>query len=96
MKTYISRETNNEKSWVQYLLAVFTGLVPLLLSIALYPTTMTGASFSLSMMLMFTAGIIFSGLGVYSSVKDQHKGFAMICLTAGAVLIGAPQLLFLL
>lgn len=96
MKTYSSRETNSEKSLIQYLVVIFIGLVPLALSITLHAGATIGASLPLSMMLMFVAGIIFSGLGVYSSAKDSNKGFAVFCMVAGAVLIGAPQLAFLL
>jgi hypothetical protein len=96
MKAYSSRETNRDNLWVRYLAVIFIGLVPLVLGITLRPAATIGASFSSSMMLIFMAGIIFSGLGVYSSVKDDHKGFAMLCLTVGAALIGVPQLAFLL
>lgn len=96
MKMYSVRETNSEKPWVQYLMVIFIGLIPLVLSFTLHSGATIGASLPLSMVLMFMAGIIFSGLGVYSSVKDASKGFAMSCMVAGAALIGAPQLAFLL
>lgn len=96
MKMYSSRETHSVKPSVQYLMLIFVGLIPLVLSMTLHSGATIGTSLPMSMILMFVAGIIFSGIGVYSSARDTNKGFAMICLAVGAALIGTPQLAFLL
>jgi hypothetical protein len=95
METYSSKETNHVKPLSRYLAVVFMELVPLSLAIT-FPHN-TGISLvSFTMALMLISGIIFSGIGIYSSMKDAQKGFAMFCMVVGAVFIGAPQLAFLL
>jgi VIT1/CCC1 family predicted Fe2+/Mn2+ transporter len=85
-----SGEDNNERPWVQYLLAAFVGLVPLALSITLRNSALIGPLSSI--IFMMTAGIIFTGLGLYSSAKDANKGLGMFSLVAGAALVGISEL----
>ena len=88
----MSGESNRGASAVAYTLAAFAGTVPLSVGLHLRSEGPFGPTVALSTALIVLAGLIFTGLGLYSSVHDERNGFAIACMAVGAVVIGMGQM----
>lgn len=90
--------SETRKPWLQYSFAVSLGVAALTLSV-MFNLQADGAPhgngwLSLEFSFMMLSGLIFSFLGGIAMVKDQHKGFGVMCLLAGNALVGMAPLVF--
>lgn len=94
MKSSPSTIDQAGKPWLQYSLAIFLGVATLMVSMLFTGMNPSVSSKGLPMTSMLLSGLIFSFLGLFAMVKDNHKGLGIVTLAAGSVFVGLAPLIF--